>query len=294
VNGLTIRRLGYALGAEVRNLDLSRELDAETVARVRQAWLDHIVLCFPDQNIGPEQLMNFAARFGTLEDNRNQPYAQHPAFSNVIVHANNPVSINGKRAGGFVGDSWHSDRSYSDRPISASLLAAKKLPDVGGNTMFANQYMAYEALSPAFQRMIEPLSGVHDNGRRLTFLKDTPKDQAERLERRPAVHPVVSVHPETGRKALYISDRVRTFVGMTEDEARPLRDFLIHHAVRYEFVYRHAWSENDLLMWDNRCSLHIAVQDYDHSQLRQMEKCAVRMDSKPGAYYLDREALLQA
>ena len=272
-----VRRLGYALGAEITGLDLAAPLGDETIAAIRAAWLEHIVLCFPGQDLEPEQLMAFAARFGKLDDNRTVRFTSHPDYPAVTLHVNKPITINGKRAGGHTrANKWHSDRSFTDRPSSAAFLLAKELPEVGGNTMFANAYMAYETLSPRLKELLESLSAVHDYTLTPSFERLSPQERIDVSRANPpVVHRVAAVHPETGRKSLFVGERVRAFLGMTEEETEPLLSYLKAHATRYEFIYRHVWSTNDLLMWDNRCSLHYAVQDYDQSALRRMFKVSL-------------------
>ena len=151
--------------------------------------------------------------------------------------------------------------------------------------MFANMYRAYETLSPVMQTMIESLDSVHDGTLAPGFQRMGPDQQQAARRRTPLVsHPVVRVHPETGRKALYLDAFVRKFVGMTEDESKPLLDYLRQHAVSYEFVYRHRWVPNDLVMWDNRCALHLAVQDYNQDQLRWLLRCSL-MGPRLGKIY---------
>ena len=273
---LNVRRLGYALGAQIEGVDLSKPLDDATTAEIRQAWLDHIVLCFPGQRIEADQLRAFCARFGELDDNHGS-LNRYPDQPHVLALTNKPIQISGKTVGGYGrADNWHSDHSYTVRPTTGSFLSAKVLPDVGGETMWTNMYTAYETLSPAFQRIVDGLESMHDIRMSAGYPRRGPEDQAKLLRLNPpVVHPVVRVHPETGRKALYIGDRVRKFVGMSEEESKPMRDYLIRHAIRYEFIYRHRWTADDLLMWDNRCSMHFAVQDYDQAQLRRMMRCAL-------------------
>jgi taurine dioxygenase len=287
---LTIRRLGYALGAQITGLDLARHVDDPTIARIRQAWLDHGVLCFPEQNLGPEQLVAFSQRFGTIDDNRQNLHMRHPDCPPVLVIVSKSTTIAGKRFRGDAADKWHTDRSHTNRPTSGSFLLAKELPQVGGDTMFANMYMAYDTLSPTMRQLLEGLSAVHDVANSPTFAGDSPEVQAQRRRLNPpVVHPVVRLHPETGRKALYVGDRIREFVGMTPEETQPLLSFVNRHAIRYEFLYRHRWSVNDLVMWDNRCTMHFAVQDYDHTQLRRMIRCALFAD-KSGSFYTEATA----
>jgi taurine dioxygenase len=279
---LQIRRRGYALGAEITGVDLSRPLDDRTVAAIRQAWLDHIIIYLPAQTLSPEGLRDFAARFGELDMHNTGLFNRHAEFPQVLVRANTPISLNGKQAASSpAADHWHSDYSHSQRPSTITFLTATDVPDVGGDTMFANMYMAYDTLSPAFARMIEPLSAVHDFALSGGYARSSTDVQ---LQKPPVVHPVVTVHPETGRKALYVDKFVRNFVGMTEEESKPLLNFLLGHATRYEFIYRHRWTVRDLVMWDNRCALHYAVQDYDRSQLRRTLRTSL-IGPKTGEVY---------
>ena len=161
----------------------------------------------------------FAARFGPLDDNRANPHLRHPDDPNVFIFVNKEIKVKDKTYKGALANKWHTDLSYTDRPATATFLNGKDLPDVGGDTMFANMYMAYETLSPAFQRMIDPLSAIHDAGLSTNYANYTEEEKAERNRiNPPVVHPVVRVHPETGRKALYVGSRVRAFLGMTEEE----------------------------------------------------------------------------
>jgi taurine dioxygenase len=272
---LKVRRLGYALGAAVTGVDLAAPLDGALVAQIRKIWLDHVILCFPAQNLNAEQLIAFCSRFGELNDNR-QSDSRHPEFSKVLLLRSQPQEDDGKRLRGVAGPQWHSDLSFTDHPASATFLLCKVIPQAGGDTMFTNMYLAYESLSPTMKRIIDPLEAVHDTSLSVNFLKRYRTAEAQAKKRRmnpPVAHPVVRVHPETGRKALYVGRRIRNFVGMTEEETKPLLDFLNRHAANYEFVYRHRWTVNDLVMWDNRSSMHYAVQDYD--QLRLMLRCAL-------------------
>lgn len=253
----TIDRIGFALGARVTDIDLRRPLDAESVRELRGAWLEHHVLCFPDQDLDVHQFLAVARSFGTLETIRAA--GRDPELPNIGYISNlpglggTPASPSGRSFKN--GEDWHSDENYTVRPTSATFLLAKQLPPVGGDTMFANQHLAYESLSPTLQRIIDELWVVQSIPKR-----STPPDPDER----PAAHPVVRVHPETGRKALFLGARAERIVGMTHEESAPLLRMLNEHAVRHEFCYRHRWSEQDLVVWDNRSLMHIALRDYDH------------------------------
>jgi taurine dioxygenase len=274
---LRIRRLGYALGAQVTGVDLARPISDDMVAEIRRAWNQHIMLCFPGQNLDAAQMASACRRFGELDDNRHSPELRHPSHPDVMNVVNKPTArVGGRPAVNVTADLWHTDFSHHERPTLISLLLAKVLPDVGGDTMFANMYMAYDALSNTFKGLIDPLSAVHDYSLGPLYAKSSPEQQAKsKLLNPPVIHPLVRTHPETGRRALYLSSKIRYFVGMTENESRPLIDFLYVHATTPPFVYRHRWTVDDFALWDNRCSMHAAIGDYDKSQTRSMLRCSL-------------------
>jgi taurine dioxygenase len=283
---IKIRRMGYALGAEVTGVDLRNPLDDATIAEIRRAWLEHLIVCFPNQDLNGNQLVAFTRRFGEqLDDNHQVPDYRDPDNPYVLFNTNKPIA--GRPWSGYkVGQSWHSDRAHTRRPDIATLLLAKEMPDVGGDTIYTNMYMAYETLSPAMRAILDPLDAVHDAAKIKGFEQRGAEEAAEfRRNNPPVAQPVVKIHPETGRKALYVGDRVRKFVGMTEEESQPLLDFLVRHAVSYEFTYRHHWSVGDLIMWDNRCTMHIALMDYDlQRQPRHMIRCCT-LGPESGYWY---------
>jgi taurine dioxygenase len=271
----TARRLGYALGAEISGLDLSRPLNDDTIAQIRRLWLDHLVLCFPGQDLNPAQLIAFAGRLGELDDNHRIPQHRDPDHQAVMLVDSLPIATNGTRQKASYGQHWHSDHQFAVQPIAGSFLFAKELPEVGGDTMFANIYMAYDTLSAAMRALVDPLQCEHDISLSPSFAKKSPQVQRDQVrDNPPVVHPLVREHEETARKALFVGEVIRNFVGMTQEESQPLLSFLKAHAVRYEFTYRHSWSVGDLVLWDNRCALHHAVADYDPAQPRRMLRCA--------------------
>jgi taurine dioxygenase len=292
--GLRIRKLGYALGAEVTGVDLTRPLDDATIAQIRKAWVDNIVICIPGQDLAQEQMMATCARFGELYDHRSSPENTLPGFPTIKVLSNKAVEVDGKGYSGYrTGRKWHSDSSFDRKTATATFLLAQELPDVGGDTGFANMYLAYETLSPAMQALIEPLSAIHDHTLSGNYHLKTPElIAADALISPPVVHPAVRVHEETGRKALFVNPRVRRFVGMTEEESKPILDFLQGHSTRYEFLYRHRWAVGDFVMWDNRSAMHIAIQDYDQKQVRRMLRCTILGPATGRLHSADDEARL--
>jgi len=266
--GIKVRKIAFALGAEVTGVDLREPLDDATFAEIKQASLDHLMLCFPKQQVTREQLVSFAGRFGNVGDNASSKH-RDPENPQVMMLSSKPFT--GKPWEGFKnGENWHTDRSFKVAPTTYTLLSARELPDVGGNTMFANQYMSYDALTPTLRAFVDSLSAIH---------LQQPKAAAMLTEKFPAViHPLAPIHPETKRRSLFLGEHVRAFVGMTEEESRPFLQFLNVHSVRPEFCYRHVWRPHDLVLWDNRCLSHMAVKDYDMrpgAQARHIWKVSV-------------------
>ncbi|TXL73168.1 taurine dioxygenase [Vineibacter terrae] len=263
---LKVERIAGACGAQVTGVDLAQPLDAGIVAQIRAAILEHQVLTFPGQSIDDAGLERFTAYFGPFGI---EPFVEgeetHPHVISVIKEADE------RRTANF-GGNWHSDWSFQERPPSFTLLHARDLPPVGGDTMFANQYLAWEALSSGMRRTLESLRAVHSArrpyGPQGTYA-DRRKARSMKIQAGEAalaemVHPVARVHGETGRAALYVN-RVYTirFEDMTERESAPLLDYLYDHSVRPEFTCRIRWAPHALTMWDNRAVQHFAVNDYD-------------------------------
>ncbi|BBK41148.1 taurine dioxygenase [Allostella vacuolata] len=265
-----IRRLSNGLGAEITGVDLRQPVDDSTFAAVEKAWHDHLVLLFRGQDITPDQHIAFSRRLGELDQHGSNPRYRLDDYPEILQITN--LKVGGKPSDTRnTGRNWHSDLSYTRHPAKGSLLNCRQKPDVGGDTMFTNMYMAYETLSERMKAILEDLWAVHDVSLVAGIGERDPEKTAEMKRLSPPVaHPVVRVHPDTGRKALFVSQRVRSFVGMTEAESRPILDFLCDHATSHEFVYRHQWQVHDLLMWDNRCTMHLALADFDQSQPRHM------------------------
>jgi len=263
---LAIRKISYALGAEVTGIDLSKPLDDEIFDQVRRAFLEHQVLLFRGQRLTREQHIAFSRRFGELVKNQggavdNQEFNAQE-FPEIYVVLSKPKPNGEIPLGRYQGENWHTDRSHLPAAAHASLLRSIQIPDVGGDTMFCNMYTAYETLSDGMKKLLEGLTAVYVGGGRVNPVA--------------AAHPAVRVHPDTGRKSLYVDTEVKLFVGMTAEESQPLIEFLCSHATRPQFVYRHIWQKHDLVIWDDRCLLHHALGDYDRSKVRHMERTIVR------------------
>jgi taurine dioxygenase len=256
---IEVHCIAGALGAEISGVDLSKDLADETVAAIRRAWLEHLVVFFRDQDLSPARFLAFARRFGEpIEYPFVKGLDEFPEIIPVVKLEHERVNFGGI---------WHSDTAYLERPPMASLLIAREVPPAGGDTLFANMYLAYETLSGGMQRLLDGLVAINSSAgadasrTREDRLKDSARADAK--QEYVAAHPVVRVHPETGRKALYVN--VAHTVGladMTREESAPLLDYLFRHQVRPEFTCRFRWRPGSIAFWDNRCAQHNAINDY--------------------------------
>ncbi len=258
---IQVRRLSAALGAEISGVQLDLPLDEATLEAVRQAWREHLVLLFRDQPLTHAQHIAFSRQFGALDDHAAIPNFRDADYPEILPVTNQFVS--GRRQP--VGRQWHSDLSTTLRPPRASMLRSEVVPPVGGDTMFASMYLAYESLSDKMKEAIDDLWAVHDMGvAKHSRQRDPAELAAARARNPPVAHPLVRVHPETGRKALYASEMTTTGIeGMSQEESAALLEYLFRHSVRPEFTWRHRWRAHDLICWDNRCAMHLALGDYD-------------------------------
>jgi taurine dioxygenase len=251
------------IGAEVRGVSLADPLDDDTVARIRRALLDHLVLFFRDQPVDDDEHLAFALRFGPLHVSPLATRYQDTPAVTVL----NQVGPKGEGA-----DEWHSDNTFLADPPMASILRAVKLPSVGGDTCFASMYAAYEALSGPMRAFVDGLDAVHDITKVMRKAIDaghTTLDLAEMQRRCPAVtHPVAKVHPETGRRALFVNrNSTSHLVGVTERENEVLLPFLFDHVRSPAFQCRFHWEPDSVAFWDNRSVQHFAVPDYDEPRV---------------------------
>ena len=278
---IEIKRLSAGIGAEVSGVDLSQPLGAVDLAAVQQAWRDHVILLFRGQKLTHQQHVDFTRRFGDLDDHAAIPKFRHPEFPEILPVTNQ--EIDGRKQP--VGRQWHSDLSTTLRPAMASILRCEVIPPVGGDTMFANMYLAYETLSDKMKEIIDGLWGIQD----MTVAKHSQgRDLTDVRKRNPPVaQPVVRVHPETGRKALFVAEMTTTgIVGMRDEESRPILEFLFRHSIQPEFVYRHRWQVHDVLAWDNRCAMHLALNDYDINVPRMMYRTTLL--GEPSGYRVEQ------
>jgi taurine dioxygenase len=280
--GFTIAPFDAPLGAEVIGLDLAQPLGAQEFAELHRAHLDHHVLVFRDQRITPSQQVAFSRRFGALQIHVLRQF-QLPSDPEVLVISN--IKEDGQPIGlGDAGHYWHSDLSYKAVPSLGSMLHAQQLPAVGGDTLFANQHTAWETLPPHLQRAVEGATAEHSYLAKYAELQQRNPwrpnlTQAQIDEVVPAVHPVVRTHPETGRRALFVSEHFTTrIIGLPEDESRQLLDALFAHSTRPEHIYRHQWQPRDMVFWDNRSLMHQAAGCPD-DQRRKLYRTTIEGDA---------------
>ena len=269
-------RLSPALGAEIRGLDLSRPLGVDTVAALRAAWLEHQVLLFRGQNLDVAAQARFANYFGPASETQapDERSRQHNPDRRVLLITN--IREDGKPIG-FLPDGelqFHSDSAFLERPLMATVLYAVEIPDRGGETLFANACAAFDSLDGALKRRLK--------GRRAFNIYDySTQVRSGRLERAglpQAVHPAIRVHPETGRRAVYVN-RLMTeeILDMPPEESAALLESLFAAIERPEVVYEHAWRAGDLVIWDNRCTQH-ARRDFPGDQTRLMRRIGIAGD----------------
>lgn len=267
-----VRPFDAPVGAEIVGLDIAEPINAADFQRIHRAHLDHHVLVFRDQRITPAQHIDFSRRFGPLEIHVLHQFQlkNHPE---ILIVSN--IKENGEPIGlGDAGVYWHSDISYKPHPSLGSLLHAQELPSEGGDTLFADQHLAWEALPVELQQRILPLKAEHSYLAKYEELRAKnpwrPKlSQAQIDQVAPAVQPVVRTHPETGHKALFVSEHFTTrIVGLPQGESDALLAELFAHSVKPEFVYRHTWAPHDLVFWDNRSLMHLAAGTPDHLRRR--------------------------
>ena len=274
---------GAALGAEVRGVDLTQPLSAEEFDAIEQAWLDHSVLLFRDQKLSDEELIRFSQHFGALDiapaSATDMAGAQEKSRPEIWIISN--VIENGKPIGAL-GDKeaeWHTDMSYVDEPPMASILNAREIPRTGGDTSFGNMYKALETLPDELRREIEDRICNHDSS--TTSVGELRAGAGEVVDVREAPgakHPMIRTHPATGGKALYLGRRLNGYVqGMDLDASEALLDALWAHCTKPEFTWTHQWKVGDLLVWDNRCTIH-RRDSFNGAERRVMHRTQIKGD----------------
>jgi taurine dioxygenase len=270
---IRVEPIAGSIGAVITGVDLA-DLDDDVVAEIRRAWLAHLVVFFRDQDLGSDAYLAFARRIGQPV---HYPFIKgidsHPEIIEVAKLPHETVNFGGI---------WHSDTAYLEQPPMGTMLLAREVPPFGGDTMFANMYAVYETLSPGLRRVLDGLRAVNSSA-----LADVSKTREDRIRdagyesddrQYLACHPVVRTHPETGRKALYVNPaHTAAFEDMTEDESRPLLQYLFAHSSRPEHTCRFEWAVGSMALWDNRCTMHNPINDY-HGYTRRLHRITLAGD----------------
>ena len=279
---VSLKPITSGIGVEIAGIEIAH-LDEGDFAVIHRALLDHLVIVFHDQQLSPADHLAFARRFGALEP-------PHPVFAHLADHPQ--VSVLENRGNeGVYNDEWHTDVTFRTQPALGSILYARVIPEKGGDTLWANLNAAYDALSPALKRAVEGLSAWHDicgggpynrvaNYREIVLAQPNGPQRLAEIQREfpPMLHPVVRVHPETGRKGLFVNRSFTTHIdGLSKLESDWLLGLLLEHSEQTGFQMRHRWRVNDLVMWDNRCTLHLATADYAPAH-RLMHRVTVQGD----------------
>lgn len=273
---LQVSRIAGALGADVAGVDLARDIDNQTFDEIHRALLAHHVLFFHDQELDPRQQAHFGRRFGPL--NRHPFVTPLPDTPDVFAIVKEADDVH------HFGNGWHTDISYTEKPALGTMLYAVEVPPCGGDTLFTNLHLAYDALSEGMQSMLADLTGLFSSAR-------TYGPEAERFKQgvkamsvtqqentRPVEHPLVRTHPETGRKSLFFSElHMAGIKDMNAEEAAPILSFLAKHCARPEFTCRLRWKKGSLAFWDNRCTAHYAIDDFSGHR-REMNRVTIDGD----------------
>lgn len=271
---LEVRPLSRAVGAEILGINLLDPVSDAQIAEIRKIWLQHNVVFFREQPLEPGAFQAFAQRFGEIIE---YPFVKGlPDFPLIV-----PVLKLPHEKHNF-GGVWHTDTTYLQEPPMATMLIARELPPVGGDTLFASNYAAFEGLSPALQDTLRTLKGVNSSAKaavthsREDRLADSATDKG-RSELN-SEHPVVRTHPETGREALYVNPgHTVRFAGWTEEESAPLLNYLFEQQVKPEYTCRFVWRPGSIAFWDNRCALHNPINDY-HGHKRLLHRITLKGD----------------
>ena len=272
---IQVEPLSCALGAELGGVDLAETLDDDTIAEIRRAFSSHLVIFFHDQTLTPEQYLRFARSMGEPVE---YPFVRglddYPAITEVIKKADERVNFGGI---------WHSDTTYLECPPMGTMLYAREIPPLGGDTLFANMHMAYDSLSAGMRSLLDGLGAINSAEKAVAAAT-----RADRLRERPrqagdtvttAEHPIVRTHPETGRKALYVNPgHTLRIGGLSEAESAPILDYLYQQQTRPEFTCRFRWRVGSLAFWDNRATQHYPLNDY-HGHRRAMQRITLAGDA---------------
>ena len=269
---IDVRPIAGALGAEIDGVDTSLPLEPDVFSEIHRAFLQYLVIVFRDQRLTPAQQLAFGRRFGEpVHYPQLKGLPECPQITAVVKLEHERVNFGG---------AWHTDTSYLECPPMASMLHAVEVPPRGGDTLFANQYMAFESLSEKLQNTLAGMAGISTSTKAASARTrvDRMRESGAELKILAAEHPTVRTHPETGRRSLYVNvGHTTQFGGWTQEESQPLLEYLFAHQVAPEFTARLQWGVGTLAMWDNRCTLHNPLNDY-HGHRRVMHRLTLAGD----------------
>ncbi|MDA0656913.1 MAG: TauD/TfdA family dioxygenase [Proteobacteria bacterium] len=277
---ITVSPIAGSLGAEIGNVDISKPLDKETFDEVHRAWLENNLLVFRDQKLTPETQIAFAKQFGDIHLHAfNQPIDGYDEITELLKTPDMPRNS---------GNAWHTDQHYRPEPAKSTMLYCYECPEYGGDTQFANLYKAYDGLSDGLKKTLKDVRAIAngDSKKHQTGLTRQERIQAKMgtiKQKDPGnvvtltAQPLIRTHPETGRKALYIGKHMECIDGWTDAESEPMLQYLLKHATQAEYVVRVRWRPGTFVMWDNRCTLHYAINDYP-GERRRLHKIMVKGD----------------
>ena len=272
MSNILINPTSGSMGVEIHNVDLSKELSDSLFSEIRETFIEHGLIFFRDQELTPDDHLRFAKRWGEI--NINRFFAKVEGYDQIAeVRKDADQKIN-------IGGAWHTDHSYDQIPAMGSILLAKETPKIGGDTLFANMYRAYETLSDGMKKTLEAMKACHSS--RHVFGAHTGYSEASNqrignpeLATQDAIHPVIITHPESKRKALYVNPEFTVnFEGWTVEESKPLLDYLAEHTTQHENTTRFQWKPGSIAFWDNRCTWHFALNDYP-GETRLMHRITV-------------------
>jgi len=265
------------LGTRIDGMDLTGPLGDDVVAELRALWMQHAVIVISDQDLTPDQHLAFARRFGSLQGHTITDIL-HPEYPELLVLSNR--GRGGTKPINNGGAYWHSDITYEVEPPMGSILHGFIVPPADGDTLYVDMTAAYDALDPDLKAELDGVQAAHTYRHRYEMMVEAgvrpPQSEEKMAEWADVLHPVVRTHPETGRKALFVNEGFTARIdGMSDDDSRRLLNRLAQHCMEDRFIYRHQWRANDLVMWDNRCTMHCATP-YDLSHERSMHRATIR------------------
>jgi taurine dioxygenase len=272
MSDLEVRPVSGGVGVEIANVDLAGDLSNSDFAAIRDAFIEHGLIFFREQNMTPDEHIAFAERWGEININRFFPRVEGYDQIAAVVKEKDQL--------GNIGGGWHTDHSYDHIPAMGSILLARETPPIGGDTLFACMYKAYNSLSEGLKKTLEGMKAVHSSRHIFGDQSEYREAMKDRLSNpdqatQDAVHPVIITHPESGKKALYVNPAFTLhFEGWTAAESKPLLDYLYQHASLMEHTTRFNWAPGSIAFWDNRCTWHYALNDY-HGERREMHRITI-------------------